>query len=173
MIKNSNTVIFGFVITAFILRLLLEQFHLDWDYKMWYLTFFATISTYFGLYAQRQNSDEQFDFLMDVKGAAQGGALFALGTGIFTYIFYSFIHPHFLEIYVGDRRNEILEGLTTNHATEETASLAIANFNEMANMIYTPMNWSVITVASLTFLSIFYAITFSLITKFFPKFVNK
>ena len=173
MTKNSNSVILGFIVVAFIFRMLLEQFQLEWDYRMWYLTFFATLSTYFGMYAQRQNSDEEFDFLMDVKGAAQAGAIFAIGTGVLTFAFYKLIHPHFLEMYVTNRRDEILNGLNINNASSETIELAINNFNAMADMIYTPLNWSVITVASLTFLSIVYSFIFALITKFLPKFVNK
>ena len=165
--------ILSLVIIAFICRMLLETFQLDWEYRLWYLSLFTVVSAYYGIYAQRHNSDETFDFLMDVKGGAQLGALFALGTSTFTFIFYQFIHPSFLANYVGERRSEILSGLTETGADAATLEAALTNFNNMAEMLYTPLNWSVITLTFITFLSLFYSLIFALIAKFFPKFINK
>lgn len=106
---NSTLYIVSFIIVAFICRLMFEQLGVDWSYTWVYLSLFTIVSTYLSMYAQRHNSDEQFDFLMDFKGAAQGGALFAFGTGIFTYLFYKVINPHFLEMFVITRRDEIME----------------------------------------------------------------
>ena len=167
MNKKNNFIILSLVILALIFRMLLEQFHLDWVLTGAYLSLLTIISTYYGVYSQRHNSDEEFDLMMDFKGGAQGGASFAFGAGFVTYIFYKFIQPHYLDIFIDGRRQLILDRPTEN------AAIALDNFNEFASMIFVPFNWSVLTIASLTFLSIFYAIVFAIITKFFPKFVNK
>lgn len=173
MNKKNNFIILGLILLAFIFRMLFEQFNIDWSLTWSYLSLFTIISTYYGIYSQRQNSDETFDFLMDFKGGAQGGATFAFGTGIFTYIFYKLISPNFLQHFDTQRRAEILQSLTDNGETAENISKIMENHQNMGEMIYVPGNWSVITIAALTFLSVFYAIIFALITKFFPKFVNQ
>lgn len=173
MSKSNNYTILGLIVIAFICRLSLESLEIDWTYTWSYLSLLTIVSTYYGLYSQRHNSEETFDFMMDFKGAAQGGAFFAFGNGILTYVFYKLIHPHFLEIFVEKRRYEIMESLTANNETQETIDASVQNFNSMAEMIYVPGNWSIITITSLTFLSLFYALVFAGITKFFPKFVNK
>ena len=122
---------------------------------------------------QRQNSTEEFDFTMDFKGAAQGGAIFAVGYGIFTYVFYKLIHPHFLEIFVSTRKQEILDQLIKNNESTEVITAASENFNAFAELIYVPGNLAVITITSLTFLAIIYALIFAAITKYFPKFINQ
>ena len=167
MNKNNNYIILGLIVVAFICRMLLEQFELSWMYTGAYLSLLTIIATYYGLYSQRSNSEEEFDFLMDIKGGAQGGASFAFGTGVLTYVFYKLVHPHFLDIFIDGRRQEILS------IPSDDAQLALDNFNEFASMIFVPFNWSVLTIAALTFLSIFYAFIFAAITKFFPKFVNQ
>lgn len=173
MAKNFNYTILGLILLGIICRLSLESLGIDWSYTWAYLSFITILASYFGIYSPRQNSTEQFDFMMDFKGAAQGGAFFALGYGVFTYVFYKFIHPHFLEIFIATRREDIMNGLTANQASTETIKLAVENFNSFAEMIYVPGNLAVITVTSLTFLTLLYALVFSLITKFFPKFVNQ
>ena len=61
MNKKNNYTILGFIIISFIIRMLFEQFGIDWSYTWVYLSLFVIISTYYGLFSQRQNSDEQFD----------------------------------------------------------------------------------------------------------------
>jgi hypothetical protein len=172
--KNSgNYTILGFILVAIICRLALESFNISWEYTWSYLSLITIASSYYGLYSQRHNSDEEFDFMMDIKGAAQGGAYFAIGYGVFTYVFYKLIHPHFLVTFIEKRKADILNALTESNATEDVINAAIDNFTSFADMIYVPGNLAIITVTSLTFLSVFYAIIFSVITKFFPKFVNQ
>ncbi|UTW65277.1 DUF4199 family protein [bacterium SCSIO 12643] len=173
MTKSNHYTLLGFILIAFICRLSLESLGIDWSYTWSYLSLLTIVSVYYNMYSQRHNSDETFDFVMDFKGAAQGGAYFAFGTGILTYVFYKLIHPHFLEVFVEERRYEIMESLTANNESQETIDAAIENFGAMAELIYVPGNWSIITTAFLTFLSLFYALIFAGITKFFPKFVNK
>jgi len=173
MSKNYSTSILGIILVAIICRLSLETLEIDWSYTWSYLSLLTIVATYFGIYSQRQNSTESFDFMMDFKGAAQGGAFFALGYGIFTYIFYKIIHPHFLETFIATRRQDILNSLSNSNESQETIQAATENFNSFAEMIYVPGNLAIITVTSLTFMSLFYALIFSLITKFLPKFVNQ
>ena len=173
MNKKNNYTILGFIIISFIIRMLFEQFGIDWSYTWVYLSLFVIISTYYGLFSQRQNSDEQFDFLMDFKGAAQGGAMYSFGTGILTYVFYKFIHPNFLQHFDLQRREEILAALVKNQESADSIAKIMENHQNMGELIYTPGNWAVITTTGLTFLSLFYALVFSGITKYFPKFVNK
>lgn len=173
MTKNNNFVILGLIIIAFICRMIFETFGISWTFNLYYLSFLAIASTYYGLYSQRHNSTEAFDFIMDFKGGAQGGAMFAFGTGALTYVFYKLVHPHFLDIFIYNRRQLILDQQIQANTPAETSELAINNFNAFAEMIFVPFNWSMITVAALTFLSIVYALVFALITKFFPKFVNQ
>jgi hypothetical protein len=172
MSKNNYTIP-GLIVLAIICRLALESFEIDWSYTWSYLSLLTVTSAYYGIYSQRQNSKESFDFMMDFKGAAQSGAFFSLGYGIFTYIFYKLIHPHFLDTFIATRRADILNVLQATNETQEVTDAAIANFNSFAEMIYVPGNLSIITVTALTFLSLFYAFIFALITKFFPKFVNQ
>lgn len=173
MNKKNNFTILGFILIGFICRMLFEQFQIDWSLTWSYLSFLTIISTYYGMYSQRQNSSEEFDFLMDFKGGAQSGAMFAFGTGIFTYVFYKVINPFFLENFDMNRRKEILEALTVNGESAENIAMVMENHQNMGELIYSPFHWSVITVAALTFLTIFYAVVFAGITKFFPKFVNQ
>jgi hypothetical protein len=173
MKKNTNYVILGLIILAFIFRMLFEQFSIDWSLTWSYLSLFTIISTYYGLYMQRQNSDEEFDYLMDFKGGAQGGAMFAFGTGVFTFVFYKFINPYFLENFDANRRSEILDVLTQNGESAENIAKVMENHQAMGEMIYAPLNWSVITIAALTFLAVFYGFLFAFIAKFFPKFINQ
>lgn len=163
----------GIVLIGIICRLAFESLQIDWSHTWAYLSFLTIVSTYYGIYSQRHGSDESFDFTMDFKGAAQGGGIFAVGYGIFTYIFYKLIHPNFLEIFVTTRRQEILDQLNKNNQTEEVISAATENFNAFAELIYVPGNLAIITVTSLTFLTLVYALVFAVIAKYFPKFVNK
>ncbi|MGB0390180.1 MAG: DUF4199 family protein [Salibacteraceae bacterium] len=173
MNKGNWYTFLGLILVGIICRLIFESFQIDWSNTWAYLSFLTIISTYYGIYAPRHNSEEQFDFTMDFKGAAQGGAIFALGYGVFTYIFYKLIHPHFLEIFITTRRQEILDQLNKNNQTEEVINAAIENFTAFADLIYVPGNLAIITVTSLTFLAIIYALVFATIAKYFPKFVNK
>tara|TARA_R110002050_G_scaffold220557_1_gene356395 strand:- start:4431 stop:4952 length:522 start_codon:yes stop_codon:yes gene_type:complete len=173
MLKSNNYTIPAIIVIGIICRLSLETLEIDWSYTWAYLSFLTIVASYYGIYSQRQNTEESFDFMMDFKGAAQGGALFAIGYGAFTYLFYKLIQPHFLEIFIATRRTDIANALAESNANQETISLAIENFNSFADMIYVPGNLAIITVTSLTFLSFFYAMIFALITKFFPKFVNQ
>ena len=150
-----------------------ETFQIDWTHTWAYLSFITILATYYGIYSQRQNSTEEFDFTMDFKGGAQGGSLFALGYGIFTYIFYKWIHPHFLEIFLSTRKQDIIDRLHKTDQNEETIRAALDNFNAFAELIYVPGNLAVITLTSLVFLSIVYGLIFATIAKFFPKFVNQ
>lgn len=163
----------GLILIGIIFRLAFESFQIDWTHTWAYLSFLSIISSYYGIYAPRQNSTEHFDWTMDLKGAAQGGAIFALGYGLFTYAFYKFIHPHFLEIFITTRRQEIMDALKESNATEEVITSAIDNFTAFADLIYVPGNLAIITLTSLTFLSIIYALIFATIAKYFPKFVNQ
>ena len=173
MINSKNLTIPGLIVLAIICRLALETFNIDWSYTWSYLSLLTVISTYYGIYSQRQGAVESFDFMMDFKGAAQGGALFALGYGVFTYLFYKVIHPHFLETFISTRRADIVNALQANNENQEMMNSAVENFNSFAEMIYVPGNLAIITVTSLTFLSVFYALIFAFITKFFPKFINQ
>ncbi len=173
MNKKNNFTILGLILIGFICRMLFEQFQIDWSFTWSYLSLLTIISTYYGLYSQRQNSMEEFDFLMDFKGAAQGGAMFSFGTGFLTYLFYKVINPYFLENFDMNRRKEILEVLTANGESAENITKIMENHQAMGEMIYVPFNWSIITLTALTFLSIFYAVIFAGITKYFPKFVNQ
>ncbi|MFT6801611.1 MAG: hypothetical protein ACJA2N_000789 [Salibacteraceae bacterium] len=173
MNKSNWYTFLGIILIAVICRLAFESFDIDWSNTWGYLSFLTIVSTYYGMYAQRRNSDEEFDFTMDFKGGAQGGAVFAVGYGIFTYIFYKVIHPYFLEIFVTTRKQEILDQLNKNNQTEEVITAATENFNAFADLIYVPGNLAIITVTSLTFLTLVYALVFAVIAKFFPKFVNK
>ena len=173
MLKSNNYTIPGLIVIAIISRLALETLDIDWSYTWSYLSLLTVISTYYGIYSQRQNSVESFDFMMDFKGAAQGGALFSLGYGLFTYLFYKVIHPHFLETFISTRRADIVNALKTTNESQDVVEAAVANFNSFAEMIYVPGNLAIITVTTLTFLSIFYAFIFAFITKFFPKFINQ
>lgn len=173
MLKSNNYTIPGIILIGIICRLSLETLGIDWSYTWAYLSLLTIIASYYGIYSQRQTSDESFDFMMDFKGAAQSGALFAIGYGAFTYVFYKLIQPHFLETFISTRRADIANGLQESNASQETINLAIENFNSFAEMIYVPGNLAIITVTALTFLSFFYAMIFTVITKFFPKFVNQ
>lgn len=173
MTKGNYYTFLGLILIGIICRLVFETFQIDWTYTWAYLSFLTIISTYYGIYSQRQNSDEEFDFTMDFKGGAQGGSLFALGYGIFTFVFYKWIHPHFLEIFLTTRRQDIMDALHATKQSEETIRAALDNFNSFAELIYVPGNLSVITITSLVFLSIFYGLIFALIAKFLPKFVNQ
>jgi hypothetical protein len=173
MLKSSNYTILGIILLGIICRLSLESFEIDWSYTPVYLSFLSITASYYGIYSQRQNSSETFTFMMDFKGAAQGGALFAIGYGAFTYVFYKLIHPHFLETFITTRKVDIQNALVASDATQETIDAAISNFMAFADMIYVPGNLSIITITSLTFLSFFYAFIFALITNFFPKFINQ
>ena len=173
MSKNYNYIILGLITLAFIFRMLLEQYQLKWFLTGSYLSLFVIISSYYGIYSQRQNSNEKFDFMMDLKGGAQGGAFFAIGTGIMTYVFYKLIHPSYLQDFDINRREEILAALIENGKSTEVISKIMTNHENMGALILVPGNWSILTMATLTFLAIFYSFIFSLITKFLPKFVNQ
>ena len=173
MTKGNWYALLGLIIIGVIFRLAFETLHIDWSNTWAYLSFLTIISTYYGIYSQRQNSTEKFDFTMDFKNAAQAGAIFALGYGIFTYVFYKLIHPHFLEIFIKTRKQEILDQLQNTNQKQEVIDAAIENFNAFADLIYVPGNLSIITITSLTFLAIVYALVFATIAKYFPKFVNQ
>ncbi len=173
MTKGNYYTFLGFILIGIIFRLVFETFQIDWTHTWAYLSFLTILSTYYGIYSQRQNTKEEFDFTMDFKGGAQGGSMFALGYGFFTYIFYKWIHPHFLEMFLSNRRHDIMQALTDTGQTDETIRAALDNFNSFAELIYVPGNLSVITITSLVFLSIVYGVIFAVIAKFFPKFVNQ
>lgn len=173
MQKNNFLNILALIIISLIARMTIETFGWDFDYRMGYLTLFAIVSAYYGIYAQRHNSNEIFDWIMDFKGAAQLGALYAAGIGITTYVYYKLINPYFLPELVAKRKAELLTGLQNTGQDQATIDAALENVQAMADLIYVPGNWSIITVASLTVLSLVYAIIFATITKFFPRFVNK
>jgi hypothetical protein len=173
MKQNNFLFIISLIVISLIGRMLIDTFALPEDIRIGYLLLFATISAYYGVYAQRQNSGEIFDWLMDFKGGAQLGALYGLGVGITVYVYYKWINPYYLTNLVTERKNEIIEAAARNNVAPETVDLALENIQSMADLLYVPGNRAILTITSMTALSLILAAIFATITKYFPRFVNQ
>lgn len=171
MSRGNKYVWFGIILVSILCRMLIDTFDIDWTYTWVYLSFLTIIATYYGIYAQRGQSDEHFDFTMDFKGGIQGGGMFSFAYSVFVYIFYSWIHPHFLSVYVADRKAEVLAQLAKTNDSQDVSQAVIENMTAFADLIYVPSNLALLTLISLISLSIVYALILSLINKFIPKFI--
>ncbi|HBH06087.1 MAG TPA: hypothetical protein DDX92_05760 [Flavobacteriales bacterium] len=169
LLNDSRLIALSGAALAFVLRLLLDSFYLDWEWRVSYLIFIVVIVVYLGIYSQRKQSNEYFTFVMDFKGGLTTGLLYALLLGIFTFSFYAFIHADFLQTIVDTRAEEILEQASQNGWSEKKTKQLLDNFEQFAGLIYRPLNWSVLTVLAASIMSVIYASIFALIARNYPQ----
>lgn len=169
LLQDSRIIAFSGALLAFVLRLLLDTLYLDWEWRVSYLIFIVVIVVYLGIYRQRRQSNEAFTFVMDFKGGLSSGVLYALLLGIFTFIFYHFIHADFLQNIVDTRAQEIVLQAQKNGWSDEKTEQLLENLEQFASLIYRPLNWSVLTTLAATIMSVIYASIFALIAKSFPQ----
>ncbi len=150
---------------AFILRLAIDTFGFNWDYRFFYLSLLVILAAYGGMYLQRKKSNEHFTFVMDLKAGIQGVSVFALGSSLFTFVFYRFIHPGFLSGFAAQRRNEILENAIKNDTPQEDIARMLENFDAFSNFLYSPFKWATVTLVLLLISGTVYAVIFAVIAR--------
>lgn len=154
-------------------RLLINTIGLDWEWRLYPILFVLMIAGYLGIREQRLKANEELTYIMEWKAALRPPAVIAVVYSLFTFVFYSFIDPAFFKEKIAERRADFKATIDQGGTAAEDAQVILERFDEMSQLIFSPLNWSTFTLMVTVMFSLIFCALLVLLARQAPGIIAK